>query len=210
MTSTGNKNYDYLIKILILGDSGTGKSAILLRYMDDEFNTSYITTIGIDFKVRTVTIKGKRVRVQVWDTAGQERFRTITQAYYIGCHGILIVYDCTDRDSFEHVQQWIRDLNNRTDDVGVNRMIIGNKVDLINQKVIDKTEGEKMSAEYNMKYFETSAKTGEKIEEVFTTILTDILDRLENNVPQSEKGTVKVSDSSKDSMFKMDGKCCKN
>jgi len=92
--------YDYLIKLLMIGDSGVGKSCLLLRFSDDSFTTSFITTIGIDFKIKTVEIEGKRVKLQIWDTAGQERFRTITTAYYRGAMGILLVYDITDEQSF--------------------------------------------------------------------------------------------------------------
>uniref|UniRef100_A0A453M9K3 Uncharacterized protein n=2 Tax=Aegilops tauschii subsp. strangulata TaxID=200361 RepID=A0A453M9K3_AEGTS len=93
-------DYDYLIKLLLIGDSGVGKSCLLLRFSDGSFTTSFITTIGIDFKIRTVELDGKRIKLQIWDTAGQERFRTITTAYYRGAMGILLVYDVTDEASF--------------------------------------------------------------------------------------------------------------
>ncbi|AQK94281.1 Ras-related protein RABE1c [Zea mays] len=93
-------DYDYLIKLLLIGDSGVGKSCLLLRFSDGSFTTSFITTIGIDFKIRTIELDGKRIKLQIWDTAGQERFRTITTAYYRGAMGILLVYDVTDESSF--------------------------------------------------------------------------------------------------------------
>ncbi|XP_075521952.1 ras-related protein RAB1BV-like isoform X2 [Primulina tabacum] len=96
-------DYDYLIKLLLIGDSGVGKSCLLLRFSDGSFTTSFITTIGIDFKIRTVELDGKRIKLQIWDTAGQERFRTITTAYYRGAMGILLVYDVTDESSFNNV-----------------------------------------------------------------------------------------------------------
>ncbi|KAJ8538363.1 hypothetical protein K7X08_014903 [Anisodus acutangulus] len=96
-------DYDYLIKLLLIGDSGVGKSCLLLRFSDGSFTTSFITTIGIDFKIRTIELDGKRIKLQIWDTAGQERFRTITTAYYRGAMGILLVYDVTDESSFNRV-----------------------------------------------------------------------------------------------------------
>ncbi|KAG6412028.1 hypothetical protein SASPL_124686 [Salvia splendens] len=98
-------DYDYLIKLLLIGDSGVGKSCLLLRFSDGSFTTSFITTIGIDFKIRTVELDGKRIKLQIWDTAGQERFRTITTAYYRGAMGILLVYDVTDESSFNRVKR---------------------------------------------------------------------------------------------------------
>jgi Ras-related protein Rab-8A len=97
---SSNRNYDFLIKLLLIGDSGVGKSCCLLRFSEDSFTPSFITTIGIDFKIRTIELDGKRVKLQIWDTAGQERFRTITTAYYRGAMGILLVYDVTDERSF--------------------------------------------------------------------------------------------------------------
>lgn len=99
----GTRNYDFLIKLLLIGDSGVGKSCCLLRFSEDSFTPSFITTIGIDFKIRTIELDGKKVKLQIWDTAGQERFRTITTAYYRGAMGILLVYDVTDERSFNSV-----------------------------------------------------------------------------------------------------------
>ena len=103
---TFREDFDYLFKVLLIGDSSVGKSSILLRFSDNEFTSSYISTIGVDFKVRTLDVGGKIVKLQIWDTAGQERFRTITTTYYRGSNGIIIVYDVSNRDSFLNVQQW--------------------------------------------------------------------------------------------------------
>jgi len=117
MTSTARQPaYDYLIKLLMIGDSGVGKSCLLLRFSDDSFTTSFITTIGIDFKIKAVEIDGKRVKLQIWDTAGQERFRTITTAYYRGAMGILLVYDITDEQSFLNIRNWIRNIEQHATD----------------------------------------------------------------------------------------------
>ncbi|EEY15502.1 GTP-binding protein SAS1 [Verticillium alfalfae VaMs.102] len=125
---SSNRNYDFLIKLLLIGDSGVGKSCCLLRFSEDSFTPSFITTIGIDFKIRTIELDGKRVKLQIWDTAGQERFRTITTAYYRGAMGILLVYDVTDERSFNNIRTWVgkrRAARHR----GVNKILIGNKCD---------------------------------------------------------------------------------
>ncbi|XP_073950862.1 ras-related protein ORAB-1-like [Choristoneura fumiferana] len=129
-----NPEYDYLFKLLLIGDSGVGKSCLLLRFADDTYTESYISTIGVDFKIRTVELDGKTIKLQIWDTAGQERFRTITSSYYRGAHGIIIVYDCTDQDSFSNVKQWLEEIDRYACD-NVNKLLVGNKCDLTTKKV---------------------------------------------------------------------------
>uniref|UniRef100_A0A8C6PJH6 RAB35, member RAS onco family n=1 Tax=Nothobranchius furzeri TaxID=105023 RepID=A0A8C6PJH6_NOTFU len=111
------RDYDYLFKLLIIGDSGVGKSSLLLRFADNTFSGSYITTIGVDFKIRTVELNGEKVKLQIWDTAGQERFRTITSTYYRGTHGVIVVYDVTSAESFVNVKRWLHEINQNCDDV---------------------------------------------------------------------------------------------
>ncbi|KAJ8760542.1 hypothetical protein K2173_015209 [Erythroxylum novogranatense] len=125
-------DYDWLIKLLLIGDSGVGKSCLLLRFSDGSFTTSFITTIGIDFKIRTIELDGKRIKLQIWDAAGQERFRTITTAYYRGAMGILLVYDVTDESSF-NIRNWIRNIEQHASD-NVNKILIGNKADMDESK----------------------------------------------------------------------------
>ncbi|PSN43471.1 Ras-related protein Rab-35 [Blattella germanica] len=115
------REYDHLFKLLIIGDSGVGKSSLLLRFADNTFSGSYITTIGVDFKIRTVEIEGERVKLQIWDTAGQERFRTITSTYYRGTHGVIVVYDVTSGDSFANVKRWLHEIEQNCD--VVNRIL---------------------------------------------------------------------------------------
>uniref|UniRef100_A0A2K5VA02 small monomeric GTPase n=1 Tax=Macaca fascicularis TaxID=9541 RepID=A0A2K5VA02_MACFA len=104
------KTYDYLFKLLLIGDSGVGKTCVLFRFSEDAFNSTFISTIGIDFKIRTIELDGKRIKLQIWDTAGQERFRTITTAYYRGAMGIMLVYDITNEKSFDNIRNWIRNI----------------------------------------------------------------------------------------------------
>ncbi|MED6220296.1 Ras- protein RABE1d, variant 2 [Stylosanthes scabra] len=146
--SRSRSDYDYLIKLLLIGDSGVGKSCLLLRFTDDTFTTSFITTIGIDFKIRTVELDGKRIKLQIWDTAGQERFRTITSAYYRGAMGILLVYDVTDESSFENIRNWIRNIEEHASD-NVNRILVGNKADMDESKrVVPTSRGQALANEY--------------------------------------------------------------
>jgi len=172
-----NTNYDFLIKLLLIGDSGVGKSCLLLRFSDDSFTTSFITTIGIDFKIRTLELDGKRIKLQIWDTAGQERFRTITTAYYRGAMGILLVYDVTDESSFNNIRLWIKNIEQNASD-NVNKLLIGNKCDMSDKKVVDTGRGQKLADEYRIKFFETSAKNNINVEQAFYSIARDIKQRL--------------------------------
>ena len=161
--------YDVLIKLLMIGDSGVGKSCLLLRFSDDSFTPTFITTIGIDFKIKTIDLNGKRVKLQIWDTAGQERFRTITTAYYRGANGILLVYDVTDENSFLNIRNWMKSIDQHAAD-SVKRILIGNKSDMVNEKVIETGRGQSLADEYGIKFFECSAKTDQNVTEAFMEI----------------------------------------
>jgi len=170
--------YDYLIKLLLIGDSGVGKSCLLLRFSDDAFTPSFITTIGIDFKIRTVELDGKRIKLQIWDTAGQERFRTITTAYYRGAMGILLVYDVSDEKSFNNIRNWMRNIEQHATE-SVNKMLLGNKCDVpVEQRVVEKARGQALADEFAMKFMETSAKSSINVEEAFMTMAKEIKKRL--------------------------------
>jgi len=175
-----NASYDFLIKLLLIGDSGVGKSCLLLRFSDDSFTTSFITTIGIDFKIKTIELEGKRIKLQIWDTAGQERFRTITTAYYRGAMGILLVYDVTDEQSFQNIRNWIRNIEQHAAD-NVDKILVGNKCDMETEKVVEHARGQGLADEYSIKFFETSAKQNINVVESFEAIAKDIKKRLMDN-----------------------------
>lgn len=179
--ATRASKYDYLIKLLLIGDSGVGKSCLLLRYSDDSFTSSFITTIGIDFKIKSILCGESKVKLQIWDTAGQERFRTITTAYYRGAMGILLVYDVSDEASFTNVRNWMRQIDQNAAE-NVNRLLIGNKSDVeASDRKVTYEQGKTLANDYGIKFFETSAKLNSNVDEAFLSIASDIVDRLKEN-----------------------------
>ena len=169
--------FDMQIKLQMIGDSGVGKTCLLLRYANDSFSPTFITTIGIDFKIKNIQLDGKRIKLQIWDTAGQERFRIITTSYFRGAQGILLVYDVTDRNSFISIRNWVQQIQMHAD-VNVNKILIGNKCDAQEQRAISLEEGEALAKEYSIHFFETSAKQDLNVEKSFITIATDVKNRL--------------------------------
>jgi len=168
-----SRDYDHLFKLLIIGDSGVGKSSLLLRFADNTFSGSYITTIGVDFKIRTINVDGERVKLQIWDTAGQERFRTITSTYYRGTHGVIVVYDVCNADTFQNVKRWLHEIEQNCD--VVNKILVGNKNDDPSRKVVSTPDAQRFADQMDIKLFETSAKDNVNVEEMFTCITKMVL-----------------------------------
>ncbi|XP_069500390.1 ras-related protein ORAB-1-like [Ambystoma mexicanum] len=191
--SAMNPEYDYLFKLLLIGDSGVGKSCLLLRFADDTYTDSYISTIGVDFKIRTIELEGKTIKLQIWDTAGQERFRTITSSYYRGAHGIIIVYDVTDQDSFSNVHQWLEEINRYASD-NVNKLLVGNKCDLTTKKVVDYTAAKEYADSLQIPFLETSAKNANNVEQAFVTMASEIKNRVGSGTTQndSQKSNIRI------------------
>ncbi|KAG4300698.1 hypothetical protein PCK1_003127 [Pneumocystis canis] len=179
MNNLQSRNYDYLIKLLLIGDSGVGKSCLLLRFSEDSFTPSFITTIGIDFKIRTIELDGKRIKLQIWDTAGQERFRTITTAYYRGAMGILLVYDVTDEKSFINVRSWFSNIQQYASE-GVKKILIGNKCDWEERRAVSYNQGQCLANEFNMPFLETSAKSNINVDDAFFCLARCIKKQLIN------------------------------
>lgn len=159
-------DYDYLFKILVLGDSGVGKSCILQRFVDRTYSEHYISTIGVDFKIRTINVDGKQVKLQIWDAAGQERFRSITTSYYRGAQGILLVYDVADAQSFSNCDLWLKEVQ-RFASEKVSLVLVGNKCDLKTRRVVDQIEAKQYASERDLAFFECSAKADVYIDFVF-------------------------------------------
>lgn len=164
-----NRQCDCVIKLMLIGDSGAGKTSLLMKYAVDTFSPTYISTIGIDFKIKHMTINNSRVKLQIWDTAGQERFRTITTAYYRGSQGVAIIYDITDRESFTNVERWLGEIEKHAP-INVTKVLIGNKSDMIDRRAISTKEGQELAKKHNIKFFETSAKEGTNVIEAFDTL----------------------------------------
>jgi len=175
--ATSHPEYDYLFKLLLIGDSGVGKSSLLLRFADDTYAESYISTIGVDFKIRTIELDGKTIKLQIWDTAGQERFRTITSSYYRGAHGIIIVYDVTDLDSFNNVKQWLKEIDRYACE-NVNKLLVGNKSDLQDKRAVAQAEAKAFAEELGVQFLETSAKNSINVEDAFMTMAREIKNRM--------------------------------
>lgn len=186
-----NNEYDYLFKILLIGDSGVGKSSILVQFVDKTFNNSYMSTIGVDFKIKTIDIDGKAIKLQIWDTAGQERFRTITSSYYRGAHGIILVYDITDVESFNNIKQWLNEVDKYADK-NVQKIIIGNKVDLDNKRFVLFETANAFCNNLDIPFMEVSAKKSADIEKVFLTFAKEIKHNHPETIP-GDKKNVKIN-----------------
>ncbi|KAG5265384.1 hypothetical protein AALO_G00241810 [Alosa alosa] len=168
------KEYDVLLRLMLLGDSGVGKTCLLWRFTDDDFHPSHISTIGIDFKMKTLEIEGVRVRVQIWDTAGQERYQTVTKQYYRRAQGILLVYDVTNEHSFQDIVKWASDVDECAPE-RVKWILVGNKCDEEERRRVTTEQGNKLAKTYGMYFFETSAFSNYNINECFTRLTELVL-----------------------------------
>jgi len=166
---------DCVYKVLLLGDSSVGKTCFLLRYCDKTFQEAHLSTIGLDYRLKTMTLKsGKNIKLQIWDTAGQDRFRAITKNYYKGANGIILIYDVTNLQSYENVKNWITQIK---DEANPNVIIYlaGNKVDVKDEERVVKTEdGQRIADEYKLKFYETSAKSGINVNIIFEELVENV------------------------------------
>ena len=177
-----SKHYDDLFKLVIIGDSGVGKSCILLRFADDTFTENYYSTIGVDFRFKCVDIGERKCKLQIWDTAGQERFKTVTSAYYRGADGIIIVFDQTDKESFNNVQNWIDDISKYSTEEP-SKIIIANKEDISDERKSVKMEDiAELEKKTGLEVIKTSAKTGENIDYAFKKLTQKLLIERNNRI----------------------------
>ncbi|KAH9516781.1 Ras- protein Rab-10 [Dermatophagoides farinae] len=213
------KNYDLLFKLLLIGDSGVGKTCILFRFSDDAFQTTFISTIGIDFKIKTIDLKGKRIKLQIWycifflskkmililDTAGQERFHTITTSYYRGAMGIMLVYDITNAKSFDNIAKWLRNIDEHASE-DVEKMILGNKCDMTDKRVVSRERGESIAREHGIRFLETSAKANINIDRAFLDLAEAILNKqIVGQILIDKQDKINISKPESKSPV---GKCC--
>ena len=180
MSAGGAINFDYLLKYIIIGDAAVGKSNLLLRYAHGQFKPEYQLTIGVEFGAKNVNIRNKIYRIQIWDTAGQENFRSITRAYYKNSVCALVVYDISNRDSFNNVSTWIEDCKNQSPKT-IFMVLVGNKSDLEDRRQVSTEEGQELADKFGILFYETSAKEGTNVEEIFN----DSADKIAKNIEQN-------------------------
>ena len=191
--------HDYLFKLLLIGDTGTGKSCLLHQFIEHRHKRGSSHTVGVEFGSKIVTVGGKRVKLQIWDTAGQERFRTITSSYYRGAHGIIVVYDTTDSETFEHVKTWLHEIDRYASE-NVNKLLVGNKSDLTSKRQVETESAKEFAESVNIPFLETSAKTGTFVDTAFLMMASEIKKKM-NDGPSKSGGT-KVGEK------KSEGGCC--
>ncbi|KAJ4978899.1 hypothetical protein NE237_009679 [Protea cynaroides] len=175
-SSAQGKSYDYSFKILLIGDSGVGKSSLLVSFMSNPVE-DLTPTIGVDFKIKQLAVGGKRLKLTIWDTAGQERFRTLTSSYYRGAQGIILVYDVTRRETFTNLSDvWAKEVELYSTNQDCIKMLVGNKVDKESERVVTKEEGIAFAQEYGCLFLECSAKTRENVEKCFEELALKIME----------------------------------
>ncbi|XP_028678390.1 RAB3D, member RAS oncogene family, b [Erpetoichthys calabaricus] len=180
-----DQNFDFMFKLLIIGNSSVGKTSFLFRYADDTFTSAFVSTVGIDFKVKTVYRNEKRVKLQIWDTAGQERYRTITTAYYRGAMGFLLMYDITNQDSFNAVQDWATQIKTYSWE-NTQVILVGNKCDLEDDRVIPTEDGKRLADDLGFVFFEASAKDNINVKQVFERLVDIIFEKMNESVDANQ------------------------
>lgn len=196
-----------IMKLLLVGDSGVGKSCLLLRFVEDKFNPSFITTIGIDFKIRTIESKGKKIKLQVWDTAGQERFRTITTAYYRGAMGIVLIYDVTDSRTFDNVENWFQTVTQHANE-DAQIFLVGNKSDDEESRQVSKEQGQELASKLNIPFLEASAKTNDNVESIFYELAGIIQDKHVDSEQTQGSGSNGIDVSQGGAAANIKNNCC--
>eukprot|EP00499_Haloplacidia_sp_CaronLabIsolate_P015241 CAMPEP_0196781188 /NCGR_PEP_ID=MMETSP1104-20130614/9213_1 /TAXON_ID=33652 /ORGANISM="Cafeteria sp., Strain Caron Lab Isolate" /LENGTH=332 /DNA_ID=CAMNT_0042151409 /DNA_START=99 /DNA_END=1097 /DNA_ORIENTATION=+ len=192
-----DRAFDHYVKILLLGDQAVGKTSLMLRWSENRFEPSLISTAGVDFKIKFIDVDGKRVKCQVWDTAGQERFHVITRAFYKGAHGILLLYDVTDSRTFQNVGYWMNNIQQHAAP-GVEKMLIANKIDMADARMIPEERGRAEAEQYGMHFGETSAKEGTNVDTLLLQIVRSILANPDASTSAAAEAAAASSDATDD------------
>ena len=200
-----NLKNSVFFKLLLIGDLGVGKSSVILRYIEDYFSGTLMSSIGVDFKTKQIEINDRLIKMQIWDTAGHERFRSITTSYYKSAHAIIVLYDITDSNSFEHIKNWMADIDKFAKQ-GVLKLLIGNKIDLNENRKVTKEAGQALANKYGINFFEVSAKDNINIDELFIDVAKSLLERNENMINDDNNGNVVLNSNKVHSKKKK--KCC--
>jgi len=208
-----SSNYDYLFKVVLIGDSGVGKSNLLSRFTRNEFNLESKSTIGVEFATRSINVDSKTVKAQIWDTAGQERYRAITSAYYRGAVGALLVYDIAKHGTYVNVTRWLKELRDHADS-NIVIMLVGNKSDLKHLRAVPTEEAKSFSSENGLSFIETSALDASNVEAAFQNILTEIYRIVSNKALEAAADPIKPPTDNitvtapTDSSTAQSSKCC--
>ncbi len=209
--SVDSRKFDFKFKLMVIGESKVGKTSVIKRYTKNKFGGIYLTTVGVDFQDKIIEIDGKKIMLQIWDTAGQERFHSITKSIYRNANGVLFIYDITNKESFNNIKNWIKDLDNiKSDDI--KSIIIGNKIDLEDKRIINKSDLENLANKYKMSFLEVSAKNNININEAFDLMVNEILKEKDENTiiklfSRKTKSDLSIS-TEKQEVNKKKSKCC--
>ena len=207
-------NYDYSVQLLIIGDSSVGKTSILTRYSNGTFKEDYIATVGLDYYSKNEILNNKTIHIKIWDTAGQERYKALTQGFFRNAQGVMVVYDVSNSESFENLKYWISSIQKNIDSkkISIPVIILGNKIDVGEDREIKTEDAEKFAEENKYKYFETSAKTGEGIDDAVRELVNQVLRNLDkgNDIigSRKERESVTLNNSSGENKGGKKKGCC--
>ncbi|KAK8803810.1 hypothetical protein WA158_001504 [Blastocystis sp. Blastoise] len=202
------KKFDEQFKVLMLGDSGSGKTCIVRCYCDGTFAKSYVATIGVDFKIKYISIDNKIIKTQIWDTAGTERFRSVVSSYFRGAQGVVLVYDVTKKSSFDKIGSFMGDIRkNASSDIRV--VLVGNKIDLMQHRMVTYDEGKELADQFGIPFFETSAATGQNIDDTFEAMVQECLQaKSDIKIPKEKEKEKNKTIEIKKPENNNDKKCC--
>ena len=187
-------DFEFPLKVIVIGDSCVGKTNFIFRFIENRFSFNYVTTVGFDYRSKIITLpkSKKKVKLQIWDTAGQERYNSVNKNLFQKVQGVIIMYDITNRISFDNIDKWVLLLSQNVADKS--KILVGNKLDLSEEKrIVTEEEGQKIADKNDMPFFETSSKTGENVEKIFLTLAENIYENLSNDNPSiTDNGNVKI------------------